>query len=162
MRIRNSYFALLLLLAFAACSGNEKAYIEYNDRIVQEVENADSTLRQLFTFKDLGNYPSQKANYTGSLTANYDALRAVVPDFDDDTLRQTAMEQVLTYKQIAEVDFLSIHTLMTDTIYTRQDSISVDSLSAEMYAKWQIQSERFATEQKHFSKKYNIELLRTP
>jgi hypothetical protein len=51
---------------------------------------------------------------------------------------------------------------MTDTIYTRQDSISVDSLSAEMYAKWQIQSERFATEQKHFSKKYNIELLRTP
>ncbi len=162
MRILNTTICLLLLLGLSACSGKQKSYISYNDRIVAQAEQADSTLRELFKFSDLDNYPEQKAKYTSSLAVVYDSLSAVIPEFEDDTLRQTALELVATYQQIAEVDFLSIHTLMTDSIYTIEDSLRVDSLSAEMYAKWQIQSERFATAQQHFSKKYKIELYHTP
>jgi hypothetical protein len=153
---------LLVISAFAlmvSCSNKAQEYIAYNDAVVSQVELADSTIRRLFSFADFDEFPKVQQNYHSSFKSINSALTAIEPNEESDSLRLVAMDLVSTYDDIVDNDFLVIYELMSDSLYTAQDSITVDSLSAEMYAKWQIKSEHFASTQKAFSKKFGIELV---
>lgn len=158
--MRNYILWLVVAFTVAACNKETKQTIAYNDAIVDAVEQADSTVRDLFSFRDFEEYPSRKEGYNKSFLSIRETLDAIPSHDRNDSLRLVAIELVDTYHGLVDGDFLAIYTLMHDSLYTVEDSVSVDSISAEMYAKWQIQSERFASQQKRFSREMGMELVK--
>lgn len=157
--MRNTILWLVVAFTVAACNKETKRTIAYNDAVVDAVEQADSTVRDLFSFRDFENYPTHKEQYHDAFGSIIETLDAIPSHEKNDSLRSVAIELVDTYHGLVDGDFLTIHTLMHDSIYTVEDSIAVDSISAEMYAKWQIQSERFASQQRRFSREMGMELV---
>ncbi|MBK6732097.1 MAG: hypothetical protein IPG60_14465 [Bacteroidetes bacterium] len=150
-------FALLVTTIYG-CKQDKVAYADYNNEVVNEVKSADSTIRQLFTFKDFEAYPTVMGNYTSAFENINSNLKAIEAPGKDDSLRLAAIDLTTIYEEIAKQDFNTIYQLMHDSIYTPADSIKVDSLSDIMYSKWQIASEKFATIQQDFGAKYKISL----
>ncbi|HQU40125.1 MAG: hypothetical protein H6546_04115 [Chitinophagales bacterium] len=147
----------LMTLVIAGCTDKKEPFIRYNDVIVEQVYLADSTLRDVFSFRDFETFPDRHPGYD----ASFEGIRKSLHDLEameEDSLRQAAMDLVNAYEGIVDDDYATIYQLMHDSIYTQSDSIQVDSLSAEMYAKWQIYSEKFASTQKHFARKNGISL----
>lgn len=151
-------FAALIIISIYACNDHKKDWALYNNAVVQEVKVADSTIKELFTFKDFEKFPETKHTYTDALEKVQNNLNAITSPGSEDSLRLTALELTNVYMDITTNDYQGIYTYMHDSIYTPADSVSVDSLSDMMYSKWQIASEKFGTMQLHFSKKYKIEL----
>lgn len=150
-------FFILIPLVLVSCQNNKERYAAYNDAIVDQVEVADSTLQRIFSFEDFETFPEQKPVYTATFSGITQSLRQISWE-EEDSLRQAAYALVDAYQSIVDQEYSSIYTIMHDTVYTAEDSSQVDALSKDMYAKWQISSEHFATEQGKFSKRYGIEL----
>jgi hypothetical protein len=148
-------FSILLLLG--SCREDKAGYVDYNDAVVQQVRLADSTLQVVFSFQEFEAFPDKQSNYQSHLSQASAGLDEISWT-EEDSLRMVARNLVSTYQQIIDTDYAGIYQLMHDSIYTAADSIQVDSFSTEMYAKWQIQSEHFASVQKSFGKKFGISL----
>lgn len=157
--MRNTWILFGLLFTTAVgCKQDRQAWADYNNRVVKEVKAADSTIEQLFSFKDFETYPTAKESYTTALNGIRGRLEGIAAPGADDSLRLAALELTSVYIEIAQSDFNTIYVLMHDSIYTPADSASVDSLSDTMYAKWQAASGKFAALQQDFGVKYDIRL----
>jgi hypothetical protein len=156
--MKQVFFALIpLTLTLGSCKNNMQQYAEYNDAIVEQVEMADSTLQILFSFEEFDQFPERKASYSATFSGIQKNLTQISWE-EEDSLRQAALDLVDTYQSIVDQEYTGIYTLMHDTIYTAEDSSQVDALSKDMYARWQISSEYFASVQGSFSKRYGINL----
>ncbi|MBC8045681.1 MAG: hypothetical protein H7Y00_02710 [Fimbriimonadaceae bacterium] len=151
--------ALVFIIAciLTACTDKKKeSAVVYNDTVVKAVDRADSVIQILFSFKMFEKFSEAQNGYNTTFTKSLNQLNSLQPIVGDDTLRQTAIELIETYKNIVNEDFGGIYKIMNDSAYTVTDSLRVDSLMAEMYSKWQVQSSNMATEQNDFAKRHGI------
>lgn len=148
----------LLLFVLSRCKNSDTNVALYNDGVITQVEHADSIIQELFSFKDFDSFDVAKLNYLNALDTIKNNLSALKPIAKDDTMRQAALQLVDTYNSIVQKEYSDIYTILHDTIYTPADSVRADSLMAEMYAKWQIQSEKIATLQNRFAERHKLKL----
>ena len=98
-----------------------------------------------------------QAQFAGSINLQ-DSLNALSPLENDDTLRLAGLAMVDNFMQAFSI-FDSVHVILSDSIYLKEDSTRVQNLLRSNQNMLKQQAESFVNTQKRFSERYELNFI---
>lgn len=155
------YGLILMLLVVLTSSCNKKKYArvtEYNDKVVNYIEQSERAMKVWNNTNFMQEYAIKKQNTVTRLLNMQDSLNNLMPLADDDTLRMAGLNMIDNYLNAFAI-YDTVHTILSDSLFLKEDSIHVQQLLLSNQDMLKQQAESFTETQKRFSQRYELPFI---
>lgn len=154
-----SSLLLILFIFLAACKNKKQGHLaDYNDRIVNMIEEADITMKTWNNSDIMQNYEVNKEAAKNKITGLQDSIKKMQPNGKDDTLRIAGISVLTSYLQAFSI-YDTIFAILSDSLFLKEDSVRVQNLLQTNKNLIEQQSTTFGEIQKRFAGRYELDFM---